>query len=278
MASQLFGASVRALLVALLIAMPSMIMPGVQKDTQDLAMLFALVGGAITMFEYGSSHPGLIEFRFAPPYNRIRFMSLFLTILLVALMFRGEFGGDSITQKVFYIGYVIGVGMDFPFSPVRLFTHLLTHGGTSQNVEIVRSAAGLGYVISLLSLAVFAVLMHVKEWPLGNGPFNLWVNLPIFDPTSTSDVEDRLARDARFNIIFGFTLPFLLPSVASVSSGYYQFDAVNNNQTLIWAVAIWAFLPASLFMRGMAMGKIAQLIRRKRERLLAPHTMDYAQA
>lgn len=241
-------------------------------------MLFAIVGFAMTMFEYGSSHPSLVEFRFAPPFNRVRFISLFLTVLLVSLMFRGEIADDGAAKAVFLAGYLIGVGMDFPFSPVRLFTDLLTDHGTTANTDIVRSIAGLGYVVSLVSLAVFAVLIRIGNWPIGHGNFNMWINLPTFDPAKTFDVEVRLARDARVNLIFGFTLPFLVPAVAQVSSNYYDFGGIDSNQTLIWTVAVWSFLPASLFMRGIAMGKIAQLIRRKREKLTEPGTGSFAAA
>jgi len=274
--SQLFGAFVRAILVALLIAMPSLLLPGVGPDAQDISMVFALVGAALTMFEYGSSHPGLVEFRFAPPFNRIRFISLFLTVLLLALMFRGEVGGGEMSRVVREIGGLVGAAMDFPYSPVRILTSLLTNDGTAANFEIVRSAAGISYVVSLVSLAVFAIFMRVLSWPLGHGSFNVWVNLPTFDPAQSFDVEERLTRDARVNVIFGFTLPFLLPLVAQVSSAYYDFTALGSNQTLIWTVAVWAFLPASLFMRGIAFGKIAALIRRKRDKLHRPNTSDYA--
>lgn len=276
MASRLLGAFIRAILVALLIATPSLLLPGMRQDTRDVSMLFALVGAALTMFEYGSSHPGLVEFRFAPPFNRIRFISLFLTVLLLAMMFRGQVGGTEMTRKVFEIGQLIGRAMDFPFSPVRIFTALLAREGSGDNFEAVRSAAGISYVVSLISLAVFAIFMRILAWPLGHGAFNIWVNLPTFDPAARADVEDRLTRDARVNVIFGFTLPFLLPLVAQVSAGYYDFEALNSSQTLIWTVAVWAFLPASLFMRGIAMGKIARLIRRRRAELRAPRTSDFA--
>ena len=276
MASRLLGAFIRAILVALLIATPSLMLPGMRQDTRDVSMLFALVGAALTMFEYGSSHPGLVEFRFAPPFNRIRFISLFLTVLLLAMMFRGQVGGTEMTRKVFEIGQLIGRAMDFPFSPVRIFTALLAREGSGDNFEAVRSAAGISYVVSLISLAVFAIFMRILAWPLGHGAFNIWVNLPTFDPAARADVEDRLTRDARVNVIFGFTLPFLLPLVAQVSAGYYDFEALNSSQTLIWTVAVWAFLPASLFMRGIAMGKIARLIRRRRAELRAPRTSDFA--
>ncbi len=278
MFSQLLGAFVRAILVALLIAMPSMILPGMRQDARDISMVFALVGAAITLFEYGSSHPGLVEFRFAPPFNRIRFVSLFLTILLLAMMFRGQVGGGQITRTVLEIGQLVGKAMDFPFSPVRILTGLLTRDGTTAEYEMVRSAAGMSYLISLISLAIFAIFMRLLSWPLGHGSFNVWVNLPTFDPASGPDVEERLIRDARVNVIFGFTMPFLMPLVAQISSGYYDFERLSSSQTLIWTVAVWAFLPASLFMRGIAMGKIAKLIRRKRDRLQPQKTSDFARA
>jgi hypothetical protein len=276
--SQLIGAFVRALLVALLVAMPSIILPGVSGEARDISMVFALVGAALTMFEYGSSHPGLVEFRFAPPFNRIRFASLFLTILLLAMMFRGEVGGSEMTRVVREIGGLVGNAMDFPLSPVRILTSLLTNEGAAANTELVRSAAGISYVVSLVSLAVFMIFMRLLAWPLGRGSFNVWVNLPMFDPASSPDVEERLTRDARVNLIFGFTLPFLLPLVAQVANAYFDFSGVESSQTLIWMVAAWAFLPASLFMRGIAMGKIARLIRRKRAQLHGPRTSDFAAA
>ncbi len=278
MASRLFGAAIRAILVALLIATPSLVLPGIGSGTKDLSMVFALVGAALTMFEYGSTHPGLIEFRFAPPFNRIRFVSLFLTVIFLALMFRSDGSGGEQARVIRQIGLLIGKAMDFPFSPVRILTTLLTNDGSTANTELVRSAAGLSYVISLISLAVFAISMRVLSWPLGRGSFNIWVNLPTFDPASSFDVEARLTRDARVNVIFGFTLPFLMPLVAEVSSAYYDFASIQSSQTLIWTMAVWSFLPASLFMRGIAMGKIARLIRQKRDRLHAPAVSDFAPA
>lgn len=278
MVSQLIGAFVRAILVALLVATPSLILPGVNRDAQDISMVIALVAAAITLFEYGSSHPSMVEFRFAPPFNRIRFISLFLSVLLTAIMLRGNIGGSDLSQKVAEIGALIGRAMDFPFSPVRILTNLLASSNKGTEFDIIRSAAGISYVVSLISLAVFSVLMRVMSWPLGKGNFNIWVNLPTFDPASGFDIEERLTRDARVNLIFGFTLPFLIPVVASVSSGYYEFGDLGTSQTLIWAVSLWAFLPASLFMRGIAMGKIARLIRRKRAMLNPPSVSDFAPA
>jgi hypothetical protein len=44
---------------------------------------------------------------------------------------------------------------------------------------------------------------------------------------------------------------------------------LQNPQTQIWTIAAWAFLPASIIMRGVAMGKIADMIEEKRRRAYA---------
>ena len=70
----------------------------------------------------------------------------------------------------------------------------------------------------------------------------------------------RLTRDAHVNIALGFLLPFLTPLVVKISSSGFDAFALTSPQTLIWTMTAWAFLPASLFMRGIAMGRIADMI------------------
>jgi hypothetical protein len=54
--------------------------------------------------------------------------------------------------------------------------------------------------------------------------------------------------------------------------------SLDNPHTMIWTVAAWAFLPASLFMRGIAMHRIATLIAVKRAREAEFDTDGYAAA
>lgn len=276
--TQLLGAFIRAVLVALLIALPSIILPGSVQDAQEGAMAFALVAAAITLVEYGASHPGLIQFRFAPPFNRLRFLSIMLTVILLSYMCRGMVLPTGFTTTIAAIGDTIGMAMDFPLSPVRIITDQLTVGALPEQVNLIRAAAGISYITSLVMLAVFVVFIRLFNWPVGNGTFNLWINLPTYDWSSNKDVEGRLSRDARVNLVFGFALPFLIPLVASTMRGIYEIEPASNHQALVWTMAIWAFLPASLFMRGIAMQRIAVLIRRKREHLHQPSVSDFAAA
>jgi hypothetical protein len=114
---------------------------------------------------------------------------------------------------------------------------------------------------------IFVVVMRLIGWPSRMGTFNVWINLPTFDPTTGGDVVDRLNRDARFNIALGFLLPFLIPAILKLASLSFAPVTLESPHTLIWTMTAWAFLPASLFMRGIAMGRIATMIADKRRSL-----------
>ncbi len=264
MVSRLTGAIVRAILVMVLVATPSILLPGAASDGKEMVALVALFAGFLTFIEYNAAYPGLIEFRDAPPFNRVRFLMLFVTIFLLTIIARGESHPTTLTVFVRAVGGLIGTAMDFPFSPVRLATLMINDGTPDGDTSFVRIATGLSYLTSLMSLSIFVVLLKFYNWPSRSGAFNVWVNLPTFDPTAGGDVVDRLDRDARINIALGFLLPFLIPAVVKAGSSGFEPVTFTSPQTLIWTVAAWAFLPASLFMRGIAMGRIADMIRQKR--------------
>ena len=264
MISQVAGAIVRSVFVVVLIATPSLLLPGVEADTTQIVALIAIFAAILTMFEYGSAYPGLVEFRDAPPFNRIRFVSLFLTVFLLTVVCRGQLEPTPLTQLVDAIGSVIGRAIDFPYSPVGLVLAALPSDSSVEQIALLRTAAGISYLISLMSLGVFVVFLRVFDWPTRNGTFNVWINLPTFDPTSGGDVVERLERDARFNIALGFLLPFLTPAVVRAGTDFITPMSIESPHTLIWTMTAWAFLPASLFMRGIAMGRVASMIEEKR--------------
>ncbi len=261
------SAAVRGLLVMFVIATPTIFLTDLRPDSQQMVALVALFAGTLTFVEYKAVYPGLFEFRDAPPFNRIRFLMLFVTVFCLSAIERGRTDPSTMTQLIHAVGALIGLSMDFPYSPVRLATLMMASDATEAQISAVRTAAGMSYLISLVSLGVFAIQLRVGSWPRRDKPFNVWVNLPTFDPTSGGDVVARLTRDARVNIALGFLLPFLIPAVVEVASVGFQPLQLTSPQTLIWTITAWAFLPASLFMRGIAMGRVADMIadRRKEE-------------
>jgi hypothetical protein len=262
--SQFTGAFVRAIMVVFLIAAPSVLLPSVSPEGKQMVALVSLFAGLLTFIEYHATYPGLVEFRNAPPFNRIRFGMLFFMVLLLSLLERGTAYPSTITDLVSAVGDLIGMSMDFPYSPVRLVMLTMSEGATAEQETLIRAAAGLAYLTSLIALAIFMIALRPGSWPARGSAFNVWINLPTFDPTGGGDVVDRLNRDARVNIALGFLLPFLIPAVVALGFDAMAHLPSSSPQTLVWTVTAWAFLPASLFMRGIAMGRIADMIREKR--------------
>jgi len=69
--SQITNALVRAVLVAGLVAAPSLLLPSTATDTAQLVVVLAILASFMTFIEYYSRYPSIVEFRFAPPFNRI---------------------------------------------------------------------------------------------------------------------------------------------------------------------------------------------------------------
>ncbi len=263
------GAAARGLLVALLIVIPALLVPGVASDATQITVLVALLAAFMTFVEYNSNFPSIVEFREAPPFNRLRFIALFTTVLVLSLILRGQTEPTLLTNALTSIGTILGNAIDFPYSPVRLVVLMLPENADPALVSSVRTAAGISYLVSLVAMTAFLVLVRVLGWPARQGAFNVWINLPLFDPTAGGDVLTRLQRDARINVTLGFLLPFIIPAVVKLAADLIDPISLDNAQTLIWTLSAWAFLPASMIMRGIAMGRVAEMIEDKRRRAYA---------
>ena len=165
MISRLTGAIVRATLMVMLIAIPSALLPGVSTDAKQMVALVALFVGALTFVEYNAAYPGLVEFRDAPPFNRTRFGLLALTVLCLSAIERGRVLPTALTDFLTALGHLVGMAMDFPYSPVRLATLMMANGASEAQVASVRTAAGMAYLISLISLAIFLIALKSGNWP-----------------------------------------------------------------------------------------------------------------
>ncbi len=262
------GALTRAFLVAAMVATPSLVLPSVSDDTTQIVALIAIFSAGLIYSEYASAYPGLIEFRDAPPFNRIRFVSLFACVIALSVVSKGVSEPTTLTQFATVLGQRVSAAMDFPFSPVRLIGLMLEADAGAELTALVRASAGLAYILSLVTLAIFVLLIRIMRWPYATGEFNVWVNLPTFDPTAGGDVVLRLKRDARINLLLGLALPFAIPVVISAAQLTFEAVTLESSQTLIWTVTAWAFLPTSLLMRGVAMGRIADIIAERRRRSL----------
>ena len=173
MISRFGGALLRAFMVVILIVTPSMMLPGVSAEGASIVMLIAIFLAGLTFFEYSAVYPGLVEFRDAPPFNRIRFGSLFLTVVCLSLVMQNTMTSNVLSEQMAWIGSIVGRVIDFPYSPVRLVVLMLPSDATVEHVKLVRDTAGISYFISLLTLALFVILLRVQRWPTRAGRFNV---------------------------------------------------------------------------------------------------------
>lgn len=266
MVTRLTGAVLRAVMIMLLVFTPYLLVPGTTAETTQIVVLMAIIGAIFTLAEYASAAPSVIEFRDAPPFNRLRFAALCVTVVVLALIERGQADPNTMTRMLEAIGTLIGNIIDFPYSPVRLVVLMMPAGADPALVHDLRNAAGISYLTSLVMLTVFVIGIRLRHWPVRDGAFNIWVNLPTFDPTAGGDVVERLNRDAQFNLILGFLLPFIIPAFIKLTSDLIDPISFTDSYTLIWTMTAWAFLPASLLMRGIALYRVSQMIAAQRRR------------
>lgn len=269
MTSHLTSALVRAVLVALLVLTPSLFLSSTNADTGQLVVILAILAASMTFIEYYGRSPSIIEFRFAPPYNRLKFIALAVSILLLCVISQNPANQGAWGFLLTNLGRDLGNAIDFPYSPVRLMVLMMPQDASPELLDTVRMASGISYMVSLLMMFIFLSCVRLLGWPTRSGAFNVWMNLPLFDPTGGGDVLVRLKRDAGLNIVLGALLPFIIPAAVKAASDLVDPISISDPQTLIWTVTAWAFLPASMLMRGIAMSRIADMIEEKRRQAYA---------
>lgn len=266
MIGRITGAALRGILVALVVVIPALYLPSTAATSTEIVVLLAILGFVMTFSEYSSAFPSFIEFRDAPPLNRMRFIALMTMITCLTLIVKHNYEPTNVTALFSGLGLLIARLADFPYSPVRLVVLMLPVGATPELIQNVRIAAAVTYIIALITVLAFWFAVRVRGWPAGNGAFNVWINLPLFDPTTGGDVVARMQRDGRFNMILGVLLPFFIPAIVKMAADLINPISLQSPQTLIWTMSAWAFLPASMIMRGLAMTRIAEMIEEKRRR------------
>ena len=260
----------RALLMAFLVVIPSLVLPGTSSDAAQMAALVALVAAVVTFAEYSSEYPTFLEFRNAPPFNRLRFLALFFCVWFAALLMASETRDPSLPPTLLeMLAFSAASVLDFPYSPVRLMSIAFSDLPVWFDVVSATRIASLLMTVSMIALFIFWVHARFIFWPIRKMAFNFWINLPLFDPTSGRDVLFRLKRDAHFNLALGFLLPFLIPALLRLWIGAFDSSMLALPEIMIWVLCAWAFLPMSLMMRGIALFRVAALIEEKRRRAYA---------
>ncbi len=257
------------MLIAAIIIVPLLFLTPNGAHAPEFILFIAIAASVFVFVEYYALFPSILEFRDAPPLNRLRFVAFAAITVSLTLVAKHDVTPSETTQVLADLGARIGQALDFPYSPVRSLVLMLPTDVPASLSDNVRMAGGMAYVICLIAVILFFLAIRVKRWPSKRGAFNVWINLPLFDPTTGGDVVGRLYGEARLNVIFGALLPFVIPAVVKLVSERLDPISLSDPHMLIWTICAWAFLPASMIMRGIALARIAALIEDQRRRACA---------
>lgn len=265
---RLVGAAARAVLAALLVVMPALVLPATIGGGGFALPLVCFIAATFVFVEYYTDYPSVVEFRDAPPFNRLRFACLFAVVLSTAVVCADFVRPTLFSGALTSLGTLAGTALDFPYSPLRLLLIGVAESPGATALEAVHAAAGLACVYAALTLGIFALVVR-RGWPLRDGPFNVWINMPLFDPTSGGDIVQRLRREGRVNLMLGVLVPFVLPAALKVVTLAVGPLRLGDPHTLIWMMSVWGFLPVSMIMRALALQRVADLVEDKRRRTTA---------
>ena len=272
MLSRLTGALLRAVLIGGAFALPLLIVPADSPGKALVVSILVVSAFFWTFVEYASASPSIIEFRDTPPFNRIRFLTMAAIIFALShIQAHGE-TSTPLTTLAFNVGVIVGHSVDFTGSPIWMMTQQFP--GTLEPGEYATylASAGMAYLLALASVIVFMAVFFLQDWPAKSGPFNMWKNLPSFNPSSDTDIVSSLNFDARVNILLGFVLPFLIPWIIGAVFRFIGISLFGDPYLMIWVVSGWAILPAGMIMRGVALSKVSQMIAAQRKVLEAQAT------
>lgn len=258
------GGLLRALIVLFVIVSPALLSPGVSSSAREVSAVIGVIAGLCVFFEYAARNPGLIDFRFAPPYNRARFAVFTAIIYLMIFFVRAQEGRDDFSGQILAASLNVGALLDVTLSPVRMAAQMLGDPTSPRLDEILRGAAALSFVTGLTGTIFFGVLFWITPWPGNRDTFNLWINLPTLETAYGAEVERRLFRLAAGMVLAGIGAPYALLTLGSRAVGLFDSMALLDTLPLVWAATLWAVLPMHLLLRGVAIAKIAWLIRRAR--------------
>jgi len=251
------GALVRALILAVIIAAPSFILPDIPNVARELSMIIAGIIAAFALFEYASKSPGFVDFRFAPPYNRFRVGILAGLAIGLSLVVRAAITGDAdiLALADWSTTYAIT-----PNSPVEFALAKTAGFKTASSAQLLMRVFSSAFLISVSLTAMMSLLLWLFKWPFGRTTFNLWANLPTFAPAEVSLTGRRLQRDGWLNVILSIALFYIIPFSFPLVQDKLGPDLFGNSHSLVWVATVWAFLPALMFIRGISLIKISRIL------------------
>ncbi|MEM9715288.1 MAG: hypothetical protein AAF826_02105 [Pseudomonadota bacterium] len=261
MVGRLIGASLRALLVGVLLALTLTTMPDVSAAAADAFSLITIVICGFVLVEYGFRQPALLEFRFANPYNRWRFASLVMIMMSFVVLCGNVHAPTPLNICIKWLADFSQRILDFPFSPVFVMRGFLENDVSQKALEMIVPMASLGFLIAVASTLLFIAYIFSSDWPVQGDTFHFWSNLPTFQTLQPENAGSRLFQAGLLNLIFALMVPYGGPLVVKNLSDVLPIQSFVGDFALFWIISFVTWLPLAFAMRGIALYKVSRMIR-----------------
>ena len=257
MLARFFNAFSRAILVVAFVLIKSALVAQSGSVEGDLfVVVAALLIGFFLFFEYFADMPAVIEFRYAPPYNRIRF--LIAIIVAVTLCYESPsvlaLANPEEPEK---LSPLVGIFSIWPLPGNYLYS-ILEYSDAEQRYWLydnLASASALG----LLGVFLAGIYIWISPWPLGRDGFNLWPNMPSFNPSSGQRASDLLLSIALLNLLLAVALPYAISFGISLAQHNLGFDFRHTPIFTYWVLFLWAAVPLFCLFKAIALLKLCVL-------------------
>ena len=253
---RLTGAAVRAIIVAILVMLPAFLLTGITQSGLEFTRIVATIAAVFVIYEYGFATPSVIEFRYAAPYNRIRFMLLLALVLTPAYLISIVLDGQVLNGTLAGIGHDVFALMDYKYSPITIVAKTLS-GNDAALHEAIAQAIAFNVMISTACVLVFCFAVFTNILRFAGEDFNMWLNMPTYKSYDVSSLQERLINSAFASMLIAFLIPLFGPTAVDVSMVWFSTDGVLAPIAVAWLIAIWTYLPAIYLMRAAALAKVA---------------------
>ncbi|GLQ35437.1 hypothetical protein GCM10007939_17200 [Amylibacter marinus] len=255
---RLLGATIRAGLVFLTILMPTAMLTSGFGDISLFSIVLAVFASSVIFAEYLVEVPAVLEFRYASPYNRLRFLVVITLTLVVARGVRDGLVLQEVSGVLGWLEAMSGRMFSGWLSPVDLLDQAMNYG-TGAVGHNMHNIASFALLVSIFSCCFIGVWLWTGPWPLSQDGFNLWPNMPSFSVRAGQRAAVSMSRIAILSFTLAISLPFILPFFIGFGRVYLGLDYSNSPLTSFWIVFFWAVIPAMALVRTIALLKLAFL-------------------
>lgn len=246
----------RAVCVAILVMLPAILLPQITQSVVEYTRIFATIMAIFVLYEYGFPSPTIIEFRFAAPYNRIKYLLLLALVVAPSLMVSAALNGQEFTGILAIIATKGLALLDFPYSPILIVANTFSETDTALGTVLAQAIA-LNLVLAFACALAFCGAVFSNLWRFGGEDFNMWLNMPTYKSYEKDSLQARLSNSAFASLLIACLIPLFGPTLADVAMVLFTFDGKMTPIVMVWSISIWTFLPAMFFMRAAALTKIS---------------------